>query len=58
MLLDWEEVKMSGVRSWLYRLAKIVGDTKAVKRSRLGLRMTRRAAGRMVTARNMGNQFG
>ena len=58
MLLNWEEVIMSGVRSWFYRLAKIVGDTKAVKRGRLGLRITRRAAGRMMATRSMGSQFG
>lgn len=38
------------VRSWLYRLARLLGDVQAVRRGRIGKRIWRRLAGK-VTAR-------
>lgn len=39
---------MSGFRSFLYQLAKILGDAQAVRRGRIGRRIGRRAAGKLT----------
>ncbi len=36
------------VRSFLYKLARLLGDVNAVKKGRVGKRVARRAAGRMT----------
>lgn len=43
---------MTRFRSWLYWLAKIMGDVNAVRRGRVGKRIARRAAGK-VTGRGL-----
>jgi len=35
-----------GVRSWLYLVARLMGDYNAVKKGRVGRRIGRRVAGR------------
>lgn len=35
-----------GLRSWLYRLARLLGDVEAARKGRLGRRLVRRAAWR------------
>jgi hypothetical protein len=47
---------MTGFRSFLYWLAKLLGDANAVKRGRVGRRIARRAAGK-ITGRNLGRVF-
>jgi hypothetical protein len=37
---------MNVLRSWLYRLARLLGDINAVRRGRVGRSIARRAAGR------------
>ena len=37
---------MNGFRSFLYKLARILGDINAVKRGRVGRRVGRRVTGR------------
>jgi len=44
------------VRSFLYKLARLLGDVNAVKKGRVGKRVARRAAGRM-TGRGMRKFF-
>ncbi|MBS3933490.1 MAG: hypothetical protein KGZ35_03965 [Truepera sp.] len=39
---------MNKTRSFLYWLARLLGDVNAVKRGRVGQRITRRVAGRMT----------
>ena len=39
---------MAGFRSFLYALARLLGDVQAVRRGRVGRRLARRAAGRMT----------
>ncbi len=36
------------MRSFLYKLARLLGDVNAVKKGRVGKRVARRAAGRMA----------
>ena len=36
------------MRSWLYWLARLLGDIEAVRRGRIGKRIARRLAGRVV----------
>lgn len=36
------------MRSFLYKLARLLGDVNAVKKGRVGKRVARRAAGRMT----------
>jgi hypothetical protein len=43
-------------RSFLYKLARILGDVNAVQKGRVGRRIGRRAAGRM-TGRFLGKIF-
>lgn len=43
-------------RSFLYRLARIIGDFQAASRGRIGRRIGRRAAGK-VTGRLLGKLF-
>ena len=47
---------MSGFRSLLYALAKLMGDANAVKRWKVGRRVARRAAGK-ATGRVLGRMF-
>ncbi len=47
---------MRGFRSFLYMLARLLGDVNAVKRGRVGRRIARRAAGR-ATGRGLGRLF-
>jgi len=47
---------MSGFRSFLYWLAKLIGDVNAVKRGRVGRRIGRRIAGK-ITGRGLGRLF-
>jgi len=44
------------MRSWLYFIAKILGDINAVKRGKIGRRIGRRIAGRL-TGRALGHFF-
>lgn len=44
------------IRSWLYRLGRILGDVNAIKRGRIGKRIALRAAGRL-TGRMLGRIF-
>ncbi|MFW6336200.1 MAG: hypothetical protein ACOC3G_03635 [Phycisphaeraceae bacterium] len=43
-------------RSFLYLLARILGDVNAVKRGRVGRRVGRRVAGK-ITGRGLGKLF-
>lgn len=43
-------------RSWLYWLAKILGDVNAVKKGKVGKRIARRAAGK-ATGRGLRRLF-
>jgi hypothetical protein len=43
---------MAGFRSFLYTLARLLGDVNAVKRGKVGQRIARRAAGK-VTRRGL-----
>ena len=45
-----------GFRSWLYTLARLLGDINAVKKGKVGRRIARRAAGK-VTARGLWRLF-
>ncbi len=47
---------MNGFRSFLYWLARLMGDVNAVKRGRVGRRIGRRVAGR-ATGRGLGRLF-
>lgn len=43
-------------RSWLYLIAKLMGDARAVKQGRVGRRLGRRVAGK-ATGRFLGRLF-
>lgn len=47
---------MTGFRSLLYRLARILGDVNATRKGRVGRRIGRRVAGR-ATGRGLGKLF-
>lgn len=47
---------MRGLRSFLYALARLLGDAEAVKKGRAGRRIGRRIAGRQ-TGRWLGKLF-
>lgn len=47
---------MAAFRSFLYALARLLGDINAVKRGRVGRRIGRRVAGK-VTGRALGKLF-
>jgi hypothetical protein len=47
---------MSGFRSFLYWLAKFLGDVNAVKKNKVGKRVQRRIAGK-ITGRGLGKLF-
>ena len=49
-------MRIGKIRSWLYFLAKILGDINAVKRGRIGERLARRLAGK-ATGRLLGRIF-
>lgn len=49
-------MSVSKTRSFLYALARFLGDYQAVKRGRVGRRIGRRAAGR-ITGRGLGRLF-
>jgi len=42
----YEEKTAKGLRSSLYKVAKIMGDINAVQKGKVGKRMARRAAGK------------
>ena len=44
---------MIGFRSLLYALARLMGDMNAIKKGKVGRRLTRRAAGK-ATGRGLG----
>ena len=44
------------IRSWLYKIAALMGDVNAVKKDKVGRRVGRRAAGRM-TGKGLGRLF-
>ena len=48
--------QMGGFRSFLYLLARLLGDVQAVRRGRVGRRIARRGAGR-ITGRGLGRLF-
>lgn len=45
-----------GIRDWLYKSARIMGDVNAVKKKKVGRRVGRRAAGK-VTGKGLGKLF-
>lgn len=45
-----------GLRSLLYKTARLMGDVNAVKKGKIGKRVARRAAGR-ITGRGLGKLF-
>jgi hypothetical protein len=47
---------MNGFRSFLYKLARLLGDVNAMKKGRVGRRVGRRVAGR-ATGRGLGRLF-
>ena len=47
---------VNGLRSSLYKVARIMGDVNAVKKGKVGKRVARRAAGK-VTGRSLGELF-
>lgn len=47
---------MSGFRSLLYKVARIMGDVNAVQKGRVGRRVGRRVAGK-ATGRGLGKLF-
>jgi hypothetical protein len=47
---------MNGFRSFLYTLAKLLGDANAVSKGRVGRRIGRRVAGK-ITGRALGKLF-
>ena len=49
-------MSISKTRGFLYLLAKLLGDVQAVRRGRVGKRITRRAAGK-ITGRGLGKLF-
>ncbi len=48
---------MAGVRSWLYRIARLMGDVNAVEKRKVARRVGRRAAGK-ATGRLFRRIFG
>lgn len=44
------------IRSWLYKIAALMGDVNAVKKDKVGRRVVRRGAGK-VAGRTMGKWF-
>jgi len=44
------------IRSWLYTIAELMGDYRAIKNGRIGQRIARRLAGR-VTGKLLGRIF-
>jgi hypothetical protein len=44
------------IRSWLYLIARLMGDVNAVQKGRVGKRIGRRLAGK-VTGRALGRLF-
>jgi hypothetical protein len=49
MLLSWRRGgEIVKVRSFLYRLARFLGDVEAVEKGQIGKRMTRRVIGKMI----------
>jgi hypothetical protein len=44
------------MRSWLYTIAKLMGDWNAIRRGKVGTRIARRIAGK-VTGRGLGHIF-
>ena len=51
-----KEGKAMGIRSSLYKVARIMGDINAVQKGKVGKRIVRRAAGK-VTGRALGKLF-
>jgi hypothetical protein len=49
-------MSMSGFRSLLYTLAKLLGDVNAVQKGKVGRRIGRRLAGR-ATGKGLGRLF-
>jgi hypothetical protein len=47
---------MNSFRSFLYTLAKLIGDYQAIKKNRVGRRIGRRLAGK-ATGRGLGKLF-
>ncbi len=47
---------MNGIRSLLYKLARLLGDINAVKKGKVDKRVARRAAGQ-ITGRGLGRIF-
>ncbi|MBB6449615.1 hypothetical protein HNR44_001564 [Geomicrobium halophilum] len=47
---------MNGFRSFLYQLAKILGDINAIKKGKVGRRIGRRIAGK-ATGKGLGKLF-
>jgi len=45
-----------GIRSSLYKVARLMGDVNAVKKGKVGRRIARRGAGK-VTGRGLGKLF-
>ncbi|MDA0799547.1 MAG: hypothetical protein O2884_12885 [Chloroflexi bacterium] len=45
-----------GLRGWLYRIARLMGDANAVKKNKVGRRIGRRIAGK-ATGRALGRLF-
>jgi hypothetical protein len=52
----WVVSSLNGFRSFLYWLARLLGDVQAVRRKRVGRRITRRIAGK-ATGRGLGRLF-
>ncbi len=49
-------MRISGIRTLLYALARLLGDISAVKRGRVGKRIARRVAGK-ATGRMLAKLF-
>jgi hypothetical protein len=54
--LEGLKLSINKTRGFLYWLAKILGDVNAVKKGKVGKRITRRAAGK-VTGRGLRKLF-
>ena len=44
------------IRTWLYQIARLMGDVNAVKKGKVGRRVARRGAGKL-TGRGIGKLF-
>jgi hypothetical protein len=44
-----KQITISKIRSFLYTIAKILGDVNAVKRNKIGTRATNRVTGKVST---------